>query len=151
VAVDSYKGGIPPVNITFQAYHLMIIMFGFMVIWLILAGVALKKANKGELGKPLAYLLVFGPIIPFLAIQAGWMVTEIGRQPWVVYDLLETNNAISMSVSSIELLITIVLFVVFYVVLFIAWLRIILKQIKDGPQIEGAPVKEALADAKEGE
>jgi len=148
--VDSYNGGIPSVNITFQAYHLMVILYGALILWLIFAGIVLKS-EKLQKNKALLYLLIFSPLIPFLAIQSGWMVAEIGRQPWVVYGLLQTSDAISMSVSSWEILITIVLFVVFYVVLFIAWLRIVLKQIKDGPQLEGAPATKVVADAKGGE
>ncbi|MDR0500039.1 MAG: cytochrome ubiquinol oxidase subunit I [Coriobacteriales bacterium] len=141
VKVDSYEGGIPGVNITFQSYHIMVLLYGVMIIWLILAGVLLKKSNNASDGAPkgklLPYLIVFGPLIPFICIQAGWMVTEIGRQPWVVYNLLLTNDAISMGVSAVEILITIALFIVFYVVLFIAWLRIVLKQIKTGPVVDG--------------
>jgi cytochrome d ubiquinol oxidase subunit I len=151
VAVDSYPGGIPPVNVTFQAYHIMVLLFGLMVVWLILAGVLLRKSKQD--GKPipkaLAYLVVFGPLVPFIAIQAGWMVTEIGRQPWVVYGLLKTDDAISMSVSAPEILITIVLFVVFYVTLFVAWLRIVLGQIKKGPEV--AIATEAAAAQEGGE
>jgi cytochrome d ubiquinol oxidase subunit I len=140
VAVDSYPGGIPPVNVTFQAYHIMVILFGAMVLWLILAGVLLRRSRDESrpAPKPLAYLLVFGPLIPFLAIQAGWVVAEVGRQPWVVYGELLTNDAISMSVSAPEILITIALFIVFYAVLFVAWLRIVLGMIKKGPVLEDA-------------
>jgi cytochrome d ubiquinol oxidase subunit I len=137
VTVDSYQGGIPPVNVTFQAYHIMVLLFGLLVVWLILAAILLKSEKLRE-KKLLPYLIVFGPLIPFIAIQAGWMVTEIGRQPWVVYDLLLTNDAISLSVSGVEILITIILFIVFYVVLFVAWLRIVLGQIKKGPELEAA-------------
>ena len=146
LAVDSYPGGIPPVNVVFQAYHLMILLYGLMLLWLIFALVLLRSDRLKE-KKLLPYLIVFGPIIPFIAIQAGWMVTEIGRQPWVVYGLLLTNDAISMSVSPAELLITISLFIVFYTFLFVVWLRIVLKMIKNGPKMEGvdAPAH-AVAD-----
>jgi cytochrome d ubiquinol oxidase subunit I len=143
--LSTYQGGVPAVNLVFQSYHIMVLLWGVMLIWLILALVLYRK-KKLEDHPVLARLLVFGPLIPFVAIQAGWMVTEIGRQPWVVYDLLLTNDAISMSVSSIEVIITILLFVVFYLVLFIAWLRIVLKQIKTGPELEAA-VAEAGAGA----
>jgi cytochrome d ubiquinol oxidase subunit I len=136
VLLESYQGGTPAVGITFQAYHIMVTLYAAMILWLILAAVALKKAKQGSFPKPLLYLLVFAPLIPFISIQAGWMVAEIGRQPWVVYNLLLTDDAISPVVTGVELLITIALFVIFYVILFIAWLRIIFKQIKDGPQLD---------------
>ncbi|MDR2197152.1 MAG: cytochrome ubiquinol oxidase subunit I [Coriobacteriales bacterium] len=151
VKVDSYQGGTPPVGLTFQSYHLMVTLYAALILWLIFAGVALKKAKNGKFSKPLLYLLVFGPIVPFLSIQAGWMVAEVGRQPWVVYDLLLTDDAVSPVVTSVELLITIVLFVVFYAVLFIAWLRIIFRHIKEGPIVENAVAGGAAANVKETE
>lgn len=138
VKVDSYQGGNPPVNFVFQSYHIMVAFYFLLVIWLILAGLTLKKANadKKPPSKAVLYLLVFGPIIPFICIQTGWMVAEVGRQPWVVYNLLETANAVSPVVSGVELLITILLFFVFYIILVTAWLRIVLGMIKKGPQVE---------------
>ncbi|MDR0350605.1 MAG: cytochrome ubiquinol oxidase subunit I [Coriobacteriales bacterium] len=139
VKAESYQGGNPPVNITFQAYHVMVAFYALLIVWLLIAGLVLRAAKKGKTpGKAVLYLLVFGPLIPFACIQAGWMVAEIGRQPWVVYNLLRTADAISPVVSAPELLITIALFVAFYLVLFIAWLRLVLGQIKKGPQLEEA-------------
>ena len=139
VKVDSYQGGNPPVNFTFQAYHIMVCFYALLIIWLIIAALALKKASKGgQPGKAALYLLVFGPLIPFICIQAGWIVAEVGRQPWVVYNLLKTADAVSPVVSAPELLITITLFVLFYTILFIAWLRLVLGQIKKGPQLDAA-------------
>jgi cytochrome d ubiquinol oxidase subunit I len=141
VKAESYQGGNPPVNFTFQAYHLMVAFYFLLIVWLIIAGVALKGVNKGKTpGKAALYLLVFGPLVPFLCIQSGWIVAEVGRQPWVVYNLLLTADGVSPVVSAPELLITITLFLVFYIVLFIAWLRLVLGQIKKGPQIEEASV-----------
>ena len=65
-------------------------------------------------------------------------MAEVGRQPWVVYNLLKTADAVSPVVSAPELLITITLFVLFYTILFIAWLRLVLGQIKKGPQLDAA-------------
>ncbi|MCL2632442.1 MAG: cytochrome ubiquinol oxidase subunit I [Coriobacteriia bacterium] len=133
VKASSYQGGIPPVNITFQAYHLMICLYGLMIIWLIVASRALFSAKKGKTSTAMLSLMVWGPLIPFLAIQSGWMVAEIGRQPWVVYDLLLTLDAVSPVVSAPEILITISLFIVFYSILLISWLRVVLGTIKTGP------------------
>jgi cytochrome d ubiquinol oxidase subunit I len=134
LAVESYEGGIPPVHIVFQVYHLMVVLWGLMLVWLVVAFILLRSKQLTK-HRALIRLLVFGPLLPFVAIQSGWMVAEIGRQPWVVYDLLLTNDAISMSVSATEVLITITCFLVFYTILFIAWLRIVLGQIKRGPDL----------------
>ncbi|MCL1879170.1 MAG: cytochrome ubiquinol oxidase subunit I [Actinomycetia bacterium] len=145
---EDYQGGIPPVNVTFQAYHLMVALYALLILWLVLAGLALRNANKGKTSKALLYLTIFGPLVPFLAIQSGWVVAEVGRQPWVVYNLMLTNEAYSPIVSNVELIITIVLFLLFYTILFIAWLRLVFKQIKAGPQLEDdAGLAAALATA----
>ena len=145
VSADTYPGGIPPANVTFQTYHLMILLYGLMAVWLVL-GFILLRSERLQKKKLLSYLIVFGPLVPFLAIQAGWMVAEIGRQPWVVYGLLLTQDAISTSVSATEVLITILLFIVFYTFMFVVWLRLVLRQIKKGPIIEVEKVA-ASADA----
>ncbi|MCL1891450.1 MAG: cytochrome ubiquinol oxidase subunit I [Coriobacteriia bacterium] len=150
VKVDSYQGGIPPVQLIFQSYHLMVALWVVMLVWLVLGFFLLRNADKEKDSKGLGYLVVFGPLLPFLAIQSGWLVTEVGRQPWIVYDLLLTNDAVSTSVSSIEVLITIALFMIFYTFMFIVWVRLVLRMIKKGPQIEDAPVA-AIANKKDGE
>ena len=73
-------------------------------------------------------------IAPFLAIQFGWATAEVGRQPWIVTGELKTLDAISPSVPADQLLITICLFIVIYLVIFIAWARIFSKIVKSGPE-----------------
>ncbi|MDR0459555.1 MAG: cytochrome ubiquinol oxidase subunit I, partial [Coriobacteriales bacterium] len=145
VKAESYQGGLPPINATFQSYHLMVCLYALLVVWLLIAGLALSAAKKGKYNKALLTLLVFGPIIPFLAIQAGWMVAEVGRQPWVVYNLLLTADAVSPVVSAVEINITILLFIVFYTILFISWLRVVMKMIRTGPELETKAAASASA------
>ena len=118
----------------------MVACFGLIVLVIILAFVGLKKPKLFE-KKWVGRILLIAPVFPFLAIQAGWMTAEVGRQPWVVYPSTSgpdgvsmlTANAISPSVSAVELLITILLFVVVYVFLFIAWVRVISHFLHEGP------------------
>jgi cytochrome d ubiquinol oxidase subunit I len=146
VKASDYKGGIPPVNATFQAYHLMICLYAGLILWLFIAAATVRASKKGKVNKALLYLLIIGPIVPFLAIQSGWMVAEVGRQPWVVYNLLLTADAVSPVVSALEINITILLFIVFYTILFIAWLRVVLKMIRTGPILEDVTVVAATLD-----
>lgn len=133
----------PGVNITFQSYHLMVLMFGLMVLFWILAFVATRK--KSEPKPWMLKLLMWGPIAPFIAIQSGWMTAEVGRQPWIVWGELKTEDAISQAVSATDLQITIVAFLVFYAFILVAYLRIILRIIRKGP--EPIPEKGAVAVA----
>lgn len=141
---------LPPVNFTFQMYHLMVFLFGVMGLLWIIAAFASRK--KKEPKKWMLRLLLFGPIFPFLAIQAGWAVTEVGRQPWIVWGELLTENAISQAVSSTDLLITIAAFLIFYAFILVAYLRIVLGFIKKGPDEEEARniIEASAQNVKEG-
>ena len=129
-----------PVAAVFQTYHLMVALSGVLALFLIIIFVAYKKDKLGRWGW-LQKLLLAAPLFPFIAIEAGWFTAELGRQPWVVYPStsgpegveLLTNVAYSPSVSSPELLITIVLFTLVYLLLFVAWVRMVAKQVKTGP------------------
>ena len=82
--------------------------------------------------KWLQRLIVVSPVFPLLAIQCGWFTAELGRQPWVVYPSatgpegvsLLTNEGVSQSVSNVELLITMTLFLLVYLLLIVAWARV---------------------------
>lgn len=148
-----------PVNLVFQSYHLMVAMFGLMALTLLLALIFTFKGGKrakqagaagttaGATGAPitrmkwLQWLIIISPAFAVLAIQAGWATAEFGRQPWVVYPSttgpdgvsLLTADGISLAVSGPELIATIVLFVLIYLILLIAWARIVARFIKQGP------------------
>ena len=134
-----------PVNAVFQSYHLMVILFGVIAVVVVLALIAaFKKGNKLLDHKWLQWLLIVSPAFPLVAIQSGWITAEIGRQPYVVYPAtsspdglqLLTNDAISQAVSAPELFITIALFVIVYVLILVAYLRLVARFIKEGP-VEG--------------
>ncbi len=130
-----------PVGAIFQVYHLMVAVSGVLVIVLLLTVLALWR-KKYQDWKWLQKLLVIAPIFPFAAIEAGWFTAELGRQPWVVYPAasspegvsLLTGDAVSVSVSAPELLLTIVLFCAVYLLLFVAWIRLTTSFIKAGPE-----------------
>lgn len=129
-----------PVAFVFYAYHIMVALFGVIFLLMLLAAWAsfkkLKKTTDTSLPNWACNLLMWSPLIPMLAIQFGWATAEVGRQPWIVYDLLKTNDAISYAVSAPELLVTIVLFIIVYLVIFITWLKAIKRYIKRGPVVD---------------
>ncbi len=139
-----------PVNFVFQAYHLMVAMYAPIVLIVILAAWAsfkrLKMNEKANLPKWVSMLFMISPIFPFIAIQMGWATAEVGRQPWIVQDILKVKDAISFSLSAGEILITIAIFFVLYLIVFITWLRAVLGYIKTGPVVE-----DETADSKGGE
>ena len=130
-----------PVNLVFQSYHLMVAMYGLIMLTVILALVFTLRGGRIRTMRWLQKLLVVAPLFPLVAIQVGWITAEVGRQPWVVYPstsgpdgvALLTQNAISQSVSAPELLTTLALFIAVYVFLFVGWARVISYFIKRGP------------------
>ena len=130
-----------PVNLVFQSYHLMVAMYGLIMLTVILALVFTLRGGRIRTMRWLQKLLVVAPLFPLIAIQVGWIAAEVGRQPWVVYPstsgpdgvALLTQNAISQSVSAPELLTTLALFIAVYVFLFVGWARVISHFIKRGP------------------
>lgn len=129
-----------PVNFVFQSYHLMVAMFGLIALTVALA---LIFALRGGITKMrwLQKLVVVSPLFPLVAIQAGWFTAEVGRQPWTVYPAtsspdgisLLTENGVSGAVSSPELVVTLLLFLLVYTLLIVGWARVIARFIKEGP------------------
>jgi cytochrome d ubiquinol oxidase subunit I len=80
--------------------------------------------------------LVLSVLGPQIANQAGWFTAEIGRQPWIVYGLLKTSDAVSKTVKSEEILISLVLFALVYLLLFILFIYMLTRKIQHGPDSE---------------
>jgi cytochrome d ubiquinol oxidase subunit I len=78
--------------------------------------------------------------LPFIGNQLGWIAAEVGRQPWVVYGLLRTNDALSKSVVAGQVLGSIIMFAVIYALLFAVFLYILNSKIQHGPEeVSDAP------------
>ncbi|MGI6031911.1 MAG: cytochrome ubiquinol oxidase subunit I [Coriobacteriales bacterium] len=167
--LEEQKPGSTPdsamVQATFQSYHIMIVMMGVIVIGIILALVLSFRKKKSTHKWPWVLLMILW-IAPLLAIETGWLTAEFGRQPWIVYGLLKTSDAISQAVPAWQLLVTIVLFVVVYLLIIITWIRLFAKFVKEGPEkyetalVQGsqdedgaqdAPVARLAAEGKAGE
>lgn len=71
--------------------------------------------------------------LPFIANTAGWIMTEIGRQPWTVFGLMQTKDSISPSVTSGQILFSLISFSTIYTALGIVMVYLFLKVIKKGP------------------
>jgi len=123
---------VPNVPLNFWAFR---IMMGFGLICMIVLALALWWAYKNRLeGKKCFYrLAIFCIPLVYIATQCGWIVTEVGRQPWVVQDLMPTVSAVSqVSVASVKT--TFFLFAITFTILLTAGLKIMISQIKKGPK-----------------
>ncbi len=122
----------PPVAASFFFFHLMV---GLGTAQLLLLLVAFVADLRGTLftRRGLLWTLVFAVVGPFVANQAGWIAAEVGRQPWVVYGLLRTGDALSKSVTAGQVMGSIIGFGVIYLMLFAVWVFVLDDKIKHGP------------------
>ncbi len=126
------------VPVVFQTYHLMIYMWGAMFL-LLVAAIILWFRKKVDRAKWLLWPLVFGVILPPIANIAGWFTAEMGRQPWIVYHLLRTSQGVSKSISSGNVLGSLIMFFVIYTLLFVLFIFLLNQKIQHGPEESEVP------------
>jgi cytochrome d ubiquinol oxidase subunit I len=122
----------PPVNLTFQFFHLMVVIgFGMILV----AGMGFLYFWHGSLFEKrwLLWLLVLAVLGPQVANQAGWFAAEVGRQPWIVYGLLRTPDGLSAVVRANTVLAAIILFTLVYILLFAVFVYLLNDKIQHGP------------------
>jgi cytochrome d ubiquinol oxidase subunit I len=122
----------PPVNIVFQSYHFMIII-GVGLILLSWLGLFLWWRKSLFDHRWLLWIFVFSVLGPQLANQLGWITAEVGRQPYIVYNLLRTSEGLSKTVSPGEVLTSIILFGLIYILLFVLFIFLLNEKIQHGP------------------
>jgi cytochrome d ubiquinol oxidase subunit I len=126
---------IPNVKMTFYSFRVMV-MLGFWFIVLFILGFVFLLKNKLTEKKWFLKAALWSIPFAYLASQAGWIVTEVGRQPWIIQDLMPTMAGVSdLNTGSVQ--ITFVLFAVTFTLLLIAEIKILTKQIKIGPKEGG--------------
>jgi cytochrome d ubiquinol oxidase subunit I len=86
--------------------------------------------------RPFLFLLVPSFLLPQIANQVGWITAEVGRQPWIVYKLLKTTDAVSKTLTSHEVLFSLALFGSIYAFLFFVFVYLLYKKIMVGPPAE---------------
>lgn len=123
------------INAVFQFYHIMIAI-GMLLIGLTLYASFLWWRGKLFETKWLLWIFSFSVILPQIANQVGWFAAEMGRQPWVVYGHLRTNEAFSQEVSSHQIVFSLIMFTVVYALLLILFIYMVNKKIKHGPYDE---------------
>ena len=124
---------IPNVPLVFYSFHTMVGL-GFLFLILFALGIFYSVKDKLHTKRWLLYIALWTIPLAWLASEAGWLVNEMGRQPWVIQNLMPTSTAVS-NINATSVMITFFLFAVTFTVLLIAEIRIMLnqiKQLKDG-------------------
>ncbi len=120
----------PPVAITHYAFQIMVAAgFAMMGVALLGAWFAWRKRRLPDQPWYLWLLILVSPL-GFLAIEAGWVVTEVGRQPWIVYNLVRTADAVTPMTG---LVVPFVTFTLLYLVLAVAVVVLMGRQVFDSP------------------
>jgi len=136
----------PPVNVTYYAYHVMV---GLGTIF---CGVAVLAAfflwRKRLFATPaLLWLLMLTMPFPYIANEAGWVTTEVGRQPWIIYGIMRSAKAGSPTVVSGEVVFTLIGFAGMYFMLGVLFLYLTLRAIAIGPSLQSGVGDAAEAPA----
>ncbi|MDI1472209.1 Cytochrome bd-type ubiquinol oxidase subunit I [Thermodesulfovibrio sp. N1] len=121
----------PPVTLTFISFRVMVVL-GFLFI--VLAFLALIKFKKIEQSTTLLRILLWSIPLPYIAGQLGWIVAEVGRQPWIVYGLLRTSEAVSKAVEPAQVVASFIGFTIFYGVLGVIDIYLLSKYARKGPE-----------------
>lgn len=122
------------INAIFQFYHIMI-SIGMLIIGLTLFAMFQWWRGKLFANKWLMAVFVFAVLLPQIGNQVGWFSAEMGRQPWVVYGLLRTSDALSKSVHANQVLFSLILFAFIYAILFVLFIYLLNKKIKHGLEV----------------
>ncbi len=122
----------PPVNIVFQSYHIMV---GIGMALILISLLSIFGWWRGWIFEKRWWLwiLVFSVLLPQAANQLGWITAEVGRQPWIVYNLLRTADGLSQSVTASDVGISMLMFGFIYLLLFILFIYMLNEKIQTGP------------------
>jgi cytochrome d ubiquinol oxidase subunit I len=135
--VKKYGPGdyVPILGITYWTFRLMA-GIGMLLLLIPLIGLLLIRRKALERSRRFLWLCVGGAALPVIANLTGWIFTEMGRQPWVVYGLLKTSEARSPLVGSGSIIITIVGYTLLYGVLLVVGGKLFLREIAHGPEAD---------------
>ncbi|MFZ0566282.1 MAG: cytochrome ubiquinol oxidase subunit I, partial [Chlamydiales bacterium] len=125
----------PNVGIVFQTYHGMIALWGVMALAVIFGLIAWFRKKILESKWTLRFFVI-AVAFPIIANTLGWWSAEIGRQPWVVYDVLKTSDGASQMLKEGQVIFSLVLFSLIYLLLFILFIYLVDRKISHGPEVE---------------
>ncbi len=127
---DFPKDERPPVGITMWSFRLMA---GLGILFILLGIIAVLKKEDIENYPGLLKIFLYAIPLPYIANELGWIVAEVGRQPWIVYGLMKTKDAVSHLVTS-QVIISLLAFIVIYSLLGAVDFYLLVKYAKKGPE-----------------
>jgi cytochrome d ubiquinol oxidase subunit I len=122
----------PPVQVTYYAYHLMIAL-GTLFVAVMLLGIFLLWRRRLYDSRWFLWILMLMLPLPYIANEAGWVVTEVGRQPWLIWGVMKTAQGYSPTVVAGQTIFTLLGFFGIYTLLGILFLFLVGRQVSLGP------------------
>ncbi len=124
----------PPLQITFQSYHAMVNL-GLVFIGIgLLATFFYFWGQRLWTNRLVLSLLVLSVFLAVASSIIGWWVAEFGRQPWIVWGLLRTEEAGSPVLQTHQVLLSNIMFVLVYAILFVLFIYLLNEKIQKGPE-----------------
>ena len=131
--LNAYAAGLePPVELTYYAYHVMVGLGTIFVAIATLAALYLWRKRLFD-ARWILWLLMLAMPFPYIANEAGWVVSEVGRQPWIIYGVMRTAAGVSPTVANGEAVFTLIGFAGMYFLLGVLFLYLVLREIAVGP------------------
>lgn len=137
----------PPVGIVFWSFRVMVAI-GMLFILLSWAALVQMLRGKLEQSPRLLKVLSISYPLPFIAVLAGWFVTEVGRQPWIVYGMMRLSEAVTPSLTGWMVLVTLIGYIAVYSVVFGAGVYYLRRVIVAGPEPLDSQVESTSARPK---
>jgi len=140
----------PMIPLLYYAFRVMagigflFMLLAFWTVWVLRRARGNLEALLAQRKLLLAWVLCIP--LPYVAVEAGWIVREVGRQPWVVYGLLRTKDAVS-AVAASSVTLSMAMFVAFYVVLLVTFFVLARNWLKTGPDLTLNPPAPLNAEA----
>jgi cytochrome d ubiquinol oxidase subunit I len=128
----------PPVTATFFSFRIMVAL-GFLMILVTLAGIYFSGRRDFEDRRLFLTVALFSIPAPYIAGQLGWIVAELGRQPWIVYGVLKTADAVSKSIDTIQVAGSLIGLTILYGGLAAVDFYLLFKYGRKGPEESGIP------------
>jgi cytochrome bd ubiquinol oxidase subunit I len=131
------------IPLLYYSYHVMV---GLGTIFIAITVVAAFLLWRGKLfeSRWMLWILMLATPFPFIANTAGWLTTELGRQPWIAYGLLRTEEGVSPLVSSGNVLFTLIGFAGMYLIMGLLYFVLMVREVAHGPEAAQAPSSDSL-------
>ena len=131
------------IPLLYYSYHVMVGLGTIFIAITVVAAFLLWRRKLFE-SRWMLWILMLATPFPFIANTAGWLTAELGRQPWLVYGLLRTQEGVSPLVSSGNVLFTLIGFAGMYLIMGLLYFVLMVREVAHGPEVEEEPSGESL-------